>query len=117
YSQEEKNKFVESIKLRTKRIALRAISLSGEIPKSEEGRVIARQLIRSATSVGANYRAACRGRSKAEYFAKLSITVEETDETLYWLEILEESGIIQADLSDLKNEIIEILSILSRARK
>lgn len=105
YTPEEKARFVESLKLRTKNIALQAINLSREIPKSEEGKIVHRQLIRSATSVGANYRAACRGRSKAEYFAKLSITVEETDETLYWLEILEEANIVKCNLSKFKNDV------------
>lgn len=117
YSQEEKTRFIESLKRRTKSIALEVISLSKEIPRSEEGKIILRQLVRSATSVGANYRAACRGRSKAEYFAKLSITVEEADETLYWLEILEESKIISKDISALKDEVLQILSILAKARK
>ncbi len=117
YSQEEKVRFIEDLKRRTKQIALNSINLSKEIPKNEEGRIILHQLIRSATSVGANYRAACRGRSKAEYFAKLSITVEEADEVLYWLEILEESGILKIDISDFKQEVTEIVSILAKARK
>ena len=117
YSYDERIKFIENLKERTKKVALSSIKLSKEIPRTEEGRIILRQLIRSATSVGANYRAACRGRSKAEYFAKLSITVEEADEVLYWLEILEESRILRIDISDFKQEVTEIVSILAKARK
>lgn len=117
YSKEEKVKFIEELKTKTKRIALDVISLSRGIPKSEEGRIILRQIIRSATSVGANYRAACRGRSRAEYFAKLSITIEEADEVLYWLEILEEANLLAIDVSDLKDEVTQVVSILSKARK
>lgn len=117
YSQEEKIRFIEDLKKRTKQIALDSIKLSKEIPKTEEGKIILRQLVRSATSVGANYRAACRGRSQAEYFAKLSITVEEADEVLYWLEIFEEAELAKIDLSKLKGEVTQIVSILATARK
>ncbi|MEP1093563.1 MAG: four helix bundle protein [Cyclobacteriaceae bacterium] len=117
YSLEEKTRFIEDLNRRTKQIALDSIRLSKEIPKTEEGKIILRQLIRSATSVGANYRAACRGRSQAEYFAKLSITVEEADEVLYWPEILEESELVKADLSGLKDEVTQIVFILAIARK
>jgi len=73
-------------------------------------------LLRSATSVTANYRAACRARSKAEFVAKLSIVVEEADETLLWLEMIEESGIAKVEES-LKKEAKEILFIMSASRK
>ncbi|MEQ8924830.1 MAG: four helix bundle protein [Fulvivirga sp.] len=74
-------------------------------------------MVRSALSVGANYRATCRARSKAEFFAKLSITVEEADEVEYWIEILEEAKMINFDVSNYKGEVSEALSILSKARK
>jgi four helix bundle protein len=85
--------------------------------KSDEIRIIAKQLLRAASSVGANYRAACRSRSDAEFYAKLSIVVEEADESLFWLEILEESILMQTDrLIRLKSEATEILSVVAKAR-
>jgi four helix bundle protein len=78
----------EDLKARTKKYAIRVIDLVNGVSQSVAGQVIAKQLIRSATSVEANYRAACRGRSKAEFIAKLQITLEESDESLYWLELM-----------------------------
>ncbi len=109
--------FVEAMRLRTKKLVLRHIKLFQALPTSEEARIIGRQLLRSASSVGANYRAACRARSKAEFFSKLSITIEEADESLFWLELLEEAGIMdETKLSSLKTETTEILKILAKAR-
>ncbi|GGI29241.1 four helix bundle protein [Pedobacter mendelii] len=85
--------FVTAIKARTKKLVLDSIRFYQSLPKAEEARIIGRQFIRSASSVGANYRAACRSRSKAEFYAKLSIVVEEADETAFWIEILTESNI------------------------
>jgi len=116
--EESKVEFVERLKKRTKDIALEAISIFKSLPKTDENRIIGKQFLRSATSVAANYRAVCRARSKAEYFSKLSIVVEEADETLFWIEIFLESGIIKAErLEGLSKEVLEILSILSKARK
>jgi len=113
-----KEEFVQKLLKRTKQIALDIILLSKSLPNNDEGRIIKRQIIRSATSVGANYRAVCRARSSREFFAKLSITVEEADETLYWLEIIEESGMLKNDFSSaLIKEVTEVLSILATARK
>ncbi len=84
----------EELRTRTKRYALRTIKLCRSLPAAPEAWVIAKQLLRSGTSVGANYRAACRARSHAEFFAKLCIVVEEADETLYWFELLIESGMV-----------------------
>ncbi len=78
----------EELKTRTKAFAVRVIRLVDALPRSLAAQVVGRQLLRSATSVGANYRAACRAQSRAEFAAKLSIVVEEADETLYWLELL-----------------------------
>ncbi len=83
---------------RTKDLALRIIRLVDSLPATPAGRVIGNQLLRSGTSVGANYRAACRARSKAEFRAKLGICIEEADETQYWLELLVQSGIVQEKL-------------------
>jgi four helix bundle protein len=81
------------LRTRTKRFALGIIRLCRALPRSEEGRIISRQLLRAGTSVGANYRAACRARSKAEFVAKLGIVLEESDESVFWLELLTEAGI------------------------
>ena len=89
-----------------------------QLRKTDSVRIIGKQLIRSSTSSAANYRAACRARSKAEFFAKMSIVVEEADETVFWLELLEESQLVTADrLASLKQEATEILSIMAKARK
>ena len=81
------------MKKRTKEFAKRIIELCRELPSNREGRLIGNQLFKSGTSVAANYRAACRGRSKAEFIAKLGIVEEEADETLFWLEVIEEMNI------------------------
>ena len=103
----------EQIKRRTKQIALEVIKLLDELPNKPSGWAIAKQIVRSSTSIGANYRAACRAKSPADFINKLKIVEEETDETHYWLEILEESGMIQsARIKLLKKEVNEILSIV-----
>ena len=114
---QDKVEFVKMMKQRTKKLSLSAINIFRRIRKTDEGRIVGKQFLRSALSVGANYRAACRGRSRAEFFAKLSITVEEADEVQFWLEIMKESRIIDFEISDYKKEVDEILSILSKARK
>ena len=81
-------------KHRTKRFALEVIRLVEELPRYGTTEVLGQQLLRAATSVGANYRAACRGKSSADVVAKLSVVEEEADEALYWLELLTESGVI-----------------------
>ncbi|MCG3130876.1 MAG: hypothetical protein FLDDKLPJ_01650 [Phycisphaerae bacterium] len=104
------------MKDRTKAAALRVIRLSAALPTAGAAAIIGRQLVRCATSVGANYRAACRGRSTAEFVAKLGVAVEEADETLYWLELLAESEIIpHRRITGLMSEFHEILSILVAA--
>jgi len=77
---------------------VRVIRLFQHLPRSTEAQVLGKQLLRAATSVGANYRAAGRARSKAEFVAKIGIVVEEADETIFWLECLMESGIVKPDL-------------------
>lgn len=102
----------EEMKNRTKEFAKRVINLCRQLPVTREGRLIGNQIFRSGTSVGANYRAACRGRSKAEFIAKLGIVLEEADETLYWLEILSETKIVKADLlKSLMKEADELVGI------
>ncbi|MGD0694221.1 MAG: four helix bundle protein [Terriglobia bacterium] len=103
---------------RTKSFALRVIKLVDAMPRTLAGQVTGRQLLRSATSVGANYRAACRAQSRAEFAAKLSIVVEEADESLYWLELLNESGLVKPRrLVDLLREASELLAIAIASRK
>jgi four helix bundle protein len=90
------------LKNRTKAFALRVIKMSDVLPKSRAANVIANQILRSATSMAANYRAVGRARSKAEFIAKLGIVVEEADETVFWLEMLGDSGIVsEAKLGEL----------------
>lgn len=100
------------MKLRTKDFAKTVLNLCRQPQPTPEGRLIASQIFRSGTSVGANYRAACRGRSKAEFVAKLGIALEEADESLYWLEILSETGTLKSDLiAPLMREANELVAI------
>ncbi|MBI2804828.1 MAG: four helix bundle protein [Planctomycetes bacterium] len=102
----------DNLKLRTKEFAKRVIKLCRQLPRTEEGALIRRQVFRSGTSVGANYRAACRARSKADFVSKMGIVLEEADETLYWLEIIVETEIIkQKLLGPLMKENNELVSI------
>jgi len=106
------------LKERTKQLALRILKVVDAIPSTASGRAIANQLVRCGTSVGANYRAACRGRSKAEFAAKLGIVIEECDEVQYWLELLVESLTIpQERLSGLQQEADELTAIMVASRK
>ena len=82
-----------AIKKRTKEFAKKVIELCRELPNNREGRLIGNQLFKSGTSVAGNYRAACRGRSKAEFVSKLGIVLEEADETMFWLELIDEMAI------------------------
>jgi four helix bundle protein len=108
----------EGLKTRTKSFALRIIRLVDGVPRTPTGQIIGRQLLRSATSVGANYRAACRAQSRAEFAAKISIVVEEADETLYWLELLKESDLIASGrLAPLLQEANELVAIAVSSRK
>ena len=97
----------------TKEFAKRAIRLCRTMPQTREGRLIGSQLFRSATSVGANYRAACRARSRADFISKLGIALEDTDETHYWLEIISEEKILQPTLvSELLKDANSIVAML-----
>ena len=103
----------EEMKRRTKELAKRVIGLCRELPTTREGRLTGEQLFRAGTSVGANYRAACRARSRADFIAKLGVVLEEADEALYWLEILGEVGCAKANrLVPLFKEADELISIL-----
>jgi four helix bundle protein len=97
-------------KKRTKQLALSVIKTVEVLPKNRTADVIGRQLIRSGTSIGANYRGACRGKSTADVIAKLRIVEEEADESAYWMELLIESGLLpEARLSELLQETNEII--------
>jgi len=88
------------------------------LPKTEEAKIIGRQLLRSSSSVGANYRAACRARSQAEFHSKLSIVVEEADESVFWMEVLVEAEVVkESELNYLTDEANQILKIASASRK
>ncbi len=103
---------------RTKRFAVDVIRYCAKLPNSEECRIISRQLMRAATSVGANYRSDHRGRSKAEFVAKLGIVEEEADESGYWLELLEELVAGNGDERHrLHREAHEIVAIVVAAKK
>lgn len=106
--------FAKEMQARTKKFALGVIRLFQQLPKTDEARILGKQVLRSGTSVAANYRAACRAKSRADFVNKLGTTVEEADETLFWLELLEEATIVPASRLDfLKHETDELLRILS----
>jgi len=106
----------EELKLRTKQFALRTMKLVRSLPKDVPGKVLANQLMRSATSVGANYRSACRGRSKAEWRSKLGICLEEADESAYWLALIMEDGMLPNNrVEPLWKEADEICAIFYSA--
>ena len=101
---------------RTKQFAIRIVKLFRSLPKTDEGRVVGRQVLRSGTSVAANYRAVCRARSKAEFVAKIGVVVEEADETVFWLELL--GGIVAPKkLEELLREANELLAIFAASQR
>ena len=107
----------DELKARSKRFAIAIVRLFRELPRTEEARILGRQLLRSGTSVAANYRAACRARSRAEFIAKLGVVVEEIDETVFWIEMLAESGTFpQARLKHIETEANELLAIFAASR-
>jgi four helix bundle protein len=111
----------EILKQRTKRFALLLIRLCRTIPSSPEGRIITRQLLRSATSVAANYRAVCRARSRTDFISKLGIVLEEADESFFWLELLVDAGLIQGENVKMSlteaNELVAIFVTSLRTAK
>ncbi len=108
----------EDLKRRTKRFALQVIDAVKKFPRTVPSEIIGKQVVRSSTSVGANYRSACRARSHADFIAKLGIVEEEADETLYWLELAVDSKLISDnDASPLLKEADELTSIFTASRK
>jgi four helix bundle protein len=113
-----KSEFAEQFRNRTKKFVIENIKLFRSLPKTEEAKIIGRQLLRSSSSVGSNYRAACRARSQAEFHSKISIVVEEADESVFWMEVLVEADIMKLpEVTILMNEANEILKVTSSARK
>lgn len=108
----------EDLKKRTKALALRVLKLVGALPKNTAGRTIGGQLARAGTSVAANYRAACRARSKAEFISRLGVVEEEADESAFWLEMIIEGGLMKKDLVEpLWKEADELVAIMTSSRK
>jgi four helix bundle protein len=102
----------DDLKQRTKEFSLRVIKLAEALTPSRSADIIAKQLIRSATSVAANYRASCRAKSNADFIAKMGIVEEEADESAFWLELLVESGLMKKErVEDLTNEANQIVAI------
>ncbi len=114
----DKSVFIEALKSRTKKFAVDIILFCESLKQNKASSVITYQLVKSATSVGANYRAACRGRSQAEFLSKICIVVEEADETVYWLEVIESSKLSDSpeELQRLILEGTEICKITSKSK-
>jgi four helix bundle protein len=108
----------QELRERTKKFAIRIVRLFQALPKSAEAQVMGKQLLRCGTSVAANYRAVCRARSKAEFIARMGIVAEEADESVLWLELLEETGILRHEqLEDILKEAKELVAIFSTSLK
>ena len=102
----------EELRERTKQFAIRIVKLFRSLPKTDEARVLGRQVLRSGTSVAANYRAVCRSRSRADFISKLAVVTEEADETVFWLELLVETGVVpKARVENLLAEANELTRI------
>ena len=107
----------DELKRRTKKFAVRVITLFRSLPRIEEARIIGKQVLRSGTSVAANYRAVCRARSRAEFIAKVGIVVEEADETVFWFELLIEAAIVrEPKMQSLLREANELLAIFAASQ-
>ena len=108
----------QELRDRTKMFALRVIKMSDVLPRTRAANVMANQLLRSATSMAANYRAAARSRSRAEFVAKLGIVLEEADETVFWLEMLTDAAIVSKEkMHDLLGEATQLMLIFSASRR
>ena len=104
----------EELRERAKKFAIRVVKLYRSLAKTDVGRILGRQLLRSGTSVAANYRAACRARSRAEFIAKMGLVVEEADEILFWMELLVETECIPGEaVKPLMTESKELLSVFA----
>lgn len=111
------NEQAELLKKRTKVFAINIIRLFRTLPRTDEARVIGRQLLRCATSVAANYRAVCRARSRPDFISKIGVVVEEADESVFWLEMLSEAGIVPVQrLTALNKEAGELFAIFTASQ-
>src|SRR6185369_4459846 len=118
YEMKAESKDDRDLRQRTKVFAIQVIQMFSSLPKSTEAQVLGKQVLRSGTSVGANYREACRARSKAEFISKLGDCLKELDESSYWFELLEETGTVHsANLELLKRECNELLAIFTTIAK
>jgi four helix bundle protein len=117
-SESERVLCTADLKARTMQFALRVMKLVDALPRTIQGRAIANQIIRSATSVAANYRAACRARSRAEFIAKLGVVEREADETAFWLVLIVDSALLtEARIHPLLTEAWELVAIMAASRK
>src|SRR5215471_2886435 len=108
----------EELQARTKRFALRVMKMTDALPRSAKGKIVANQILRSATAVASGYRAACRARSKADWIDKIGRALEEADESLLWLELTEEGALLPArKISALKQEAAELTAIFAAIHK
>jgi four helix bundle protein len=108
----------DELKRRTKQFALRVMRMSDSLPRSAKGRVLAEQILRSSTGVASGFRAACRARSRPDWIDKVGRTLEETDESALWLELIEEDGLLpEAKLSALYQEAKELTAIFAAMHK
>ena len=107
----------DELKNRTKQFALRILKLAAALPPTIEGNIIRGQLVRAGTAVGANYRAACRGRSRAEFAAKIGVVEEEADESAFWLELVIEAAFLkESHVKRLLDEANELTRIMASSR-
>ena len=108
----------EKLRERTKAFAVRIVKLFRALPRTTDAQILGKQLLRSGTAVAANYRAACRARSRAEWIAKIGLVVEETDETVFWLEMLAECSVVRAELlKALMAEAQELTAIFTASHR
>jgi four helix bundle protein len=114
----EKELFIEKMKSKTKKFAVDVILFCDSLKANKASSVITYQLVKAATSTGANYRAACKARSKKEFFSKICIVVEEVDESEYWLEVIKDASLSDQikELERLLVEVLEITKIMSKAK-
>jgi four helix bundle protein len=107
----------EDLKRRTKQFALRILKLVAALPNTVQGRTLGGQLVRAGTAVGANYRATCRSRSKAEFVARIGVVEEEADESAYWMELIVEGELLKEEqVEPLLNEATELAKIMASSR-
>ncbi len=108
----------EALRDRTKTFAVRVVNLYRSLPYRTDAQVLGRQLLRCGTSVAANYRAACRARSRAEWVAKIGLVVEEADETVFWIEMLADCDVVSAaKLKDLLQEAHELSALFTASQR